>query len=806
MKIIKLAINSILHFRTYSGINILGMALSLACVITIFRYVYGEFAVDRFNKNLDRVFVTMREDSRSPGEARLWWIRNMNKTPTFVDLTEHPGVERFSHVVLFKDDEIDLDNQKYNATVLVTDSNFLKIMDYPIVLGIEKMSEPNNALVTKSFAQKIFGNENPVGQTFLHSTGEILTITGIIGQISTKSTLSFDILVSYYSNFRSLRSPQTLVLLYPDVDYQTINKQYEAFFEIPGWNETEQIRYQLFPLSKVYFDKSIHDNYVFERGNYSYVKILMAVAALILLVGVVSYINIYTVVILRRGRELGIKKVFGADGYHIFIQLVVENLLMTGLALILAFLFAHVSYPLITNVLQLDLIFNIRFDIILSFIILLSLPIITTLYPFLRYHFSTPVNSMQNFDKIRGTGSLRQIFLSFQYIITIGMIVVSLFFIKQLQFMLKTDPGYRTKDIIKVQFLKDQSSFSQIRSMEEWKMTRDKENRIADEIVQKMNACPLFTHWTYGSSPNEFSKGGFSFKLPEREFQKVGLESVNESWLRLFDIHLKDGRLWDDETDDFYGYNLIVTESVLKLFGITDFNNALLQPERRIWMSSLRPQEEMKTNPPYRIVGVVKDFDYLHLSQKTDPTVFCYSEGQRYSPLIASIVPGRTQDAIEFLQNLHHESVGGEFSYSFVDDEIREMYKEDKRIATIYSIFTFIAIFISALGLFGMSLFDVQYRRKEIAIRKVNGASVFDIIRLLFKKYFVSVVVSFVIAAPVAMLAINRYLEDFANKASVSWWLFAVAMIITAGISLLTLIYQTFRAANQNPAEVVKSE
>jgi len=412
---------------------------------------------------------------------------------------------------------------------------------------------------------------------------------------------------------------------------------------------------------------------------------------------------------------------------------------------------------------------------------------------------------MQNFDKIRGTGNLRQVFQSFQYVITIGMIVVSLFFITQLQFMLKADPGYVTKDIDKVQFIKFQSRTIQM-SREDSQMIRERENRIADEIVHKMNASPLFTHWTYGESPNKFSQRGTLFKLPEGEFKEVGLTSVSESWLRLFDIKLKDGRLWDDETDDFYGYYLIVTESVLKLYGITDFSSALLQPESRLWWSMLRPQEEMRTNPPYQIVGVVKDFDYLHLSQKTNPTVLVYSKGNPYNSLMASIVPGRTQDAIEFLRNLHEETVGGEFSYSFVDDEIREMYKEDRKLASIYSIFTFIAIFISALGLFGISLFDIQYRRKEIAIRKVNGATIYDILKLLLKKYVVSVVVSFVIAAPVALFAVNRYLEDFANRASVSWWLFAVAVAFTAGISLLTLFFQTLKAANQNPAEVIKAE
>jgi ABC-type antimicrobial peptide transport system permease subunit len=200
----------------------------------------------------------------------------------------------------------------------------------------------------------------------------------------------------------------------------------------------------------------------------------------------------------------------------------------------------------------------------------------------------------------------------------------------------------------------------------------------------------------------------------------------------------------------------------------------------------------------------VKDFDYLHLSQKSDPVIFYFSKGSPYDPLIASIVPGRTQDAIAFLQNLHEETVGGEFTYSFVEDEVNEMYKEDKKIASIYSFFTFIAIFISTLGLLSMSLFDIQQRRKEIAIRKINGASLYDVIRLLLKKYLWSVAGSFIIAAPVALFAINRYLEDFAHKAPVSWWLFAVAVVITAGISLLTLIYQTLKAAGQNPANVVK--
>jgi ABC-type antimicrobial peptide transport system permease subunit len=796
-------------------INLIGFTLGLACVIIIFRYVYGELTVERFNKNLDRIYATTYENNASPGNVRFSGLENRNRESTFVDLREHPSVEKHASFVYFDNEEIEIDDLKHNTTLLVADSNFLKIIDFPVISGINNLSDPKSALITKDFAQKLFGKQDPLGKTFRHSTGEILTITGVLGQTSSKSTLTFDMMISYYLTRAEMwaKTSQTLVLLYPNVDYRAFNKHYETFFDMPrsSFQAGYQVRYQLFPLSKVYFDKSI-GHQIYRQGNYRYVSILMLAGFLILFVGIVNYINIFTVIVLRRGRELGIKKVFGAGGHNILIQLLAESLLMTGISLALAFFIVQTVAPYITGFLQLDQIPNRWFDISLSFILLLFLPVITTLFPFLRYHFSTPVQSLQNFDKIQSKGRLRTVFLSFQYVVTIAMVVVSLFFIKQLYFMLNLNPGYRTNDIVKVSFSKEKSDYL-IRNMNDWEKQRENEKRIAGEIAQKMNASPLFSQWTYGESPHEFPKeGNHAFKLMENgDYQNINYALASRNWFLLFDIPLKEGRLWDDETDNVYDYQLIVTESVLKLYGIADFNNVLLQPEDRLWWSSDRPSEEMQTNPPYRIIGVVKDFDYLHLSQKSVPMAFTYTgkyseERVGFDPLIAAIVPRRTQDAIDFLRNLHDETVGGEFTYSFVEDEVQDMYLEDKKIAGIYTIFTFISIFISVLGLLSMSLFDMQQRRKEIAIRKVNGATFNDVFRLLLKKYFLSLIISFAIASPIALLAINRYLEDFANKAAVSWWLFVVALVLTTAISLLTLIYQTVRAASHNPADVVKSE
>ena len=191
MKTIKLAIRSILHFRMYSGINMLGMALSLACVIIIFRYVYGELTVDWFNEKIDRVFVTTRELGENSGIVQ---FRGISLPDDETDITKDFGVEKVSDVVWFGDAEIEVNNRKYNARILAADSNFMEITNYPVISGADKLSEPNSALITEAFAQKLFGNESPVGKTFQYSTGQILTISGIIGQTSTKTSLPFDVI------------------------------------------------------------------------------------------------------------------------------------------------------------------------------------------------------------------------------------------------------------------------------------------------------------------------------------------------------------------------------------------------------------------------------------------------------------------------------------------------------------------------------------------------------------------------------------------------------------------------------------
>ncbi|MDR1981380.1 MAG: ABC transporter permease, partial [Tannerellaceae bacterium] len=791
MKIIRLALRSILTFRSYSTVNVIGLTLSLVCVIVIFRYVHGELTVDHFNSRLERMFVTYMEDSNYPDMLAFGGIFNPNMENGFADLSGHPGVERHSLFFRMADRELVYGERTYNGAVLVVDSNFMQITDYPVVEGTGDLVQPEDALIAKAFAEKLFGEESPIGKTIRYaSLNKEVRFTGVIGRPETKSMLNFDIVLSSQLYPVPSVMPQKLLLLYPGVNYQDINVQYNAFINM---GDRGNRRFQLYPYKKVYFESDIMDYSGYAHGRYVYVTAMFIVGLLILLIGVVNFISIYTVVVLHRGREFGMKKVFGAKGSLIFIQLFAENFVLIALSLLLALGVAEALNPVVQNVLGFDQFPYTSFDGRFMLGLLFVLPLVTSLFPYYHYTYSTPVRSLQQVSKGGKAGLSRRAFLLFQYVITFTMIILSLFFVKQLNYMLHAHIGYRTEGIIKVPFLR-QKEYNKFTDEE-----REKEKQFQDEIKQKLDASPLITDWIIGNSPNS-RHSSFEFRKPGGEFKKVTMLGADEKWLNLFDIQLVEGRLLEDDKDDFYGYNLIVSESALKLFEIDDYREAELEPFQRLWWAT-GSEEERNSNPPYRIVGVVKDYYTSHLSQPQHPVVIYYSPSWLYDPVIAAYTPGREKEVVAFMKQTYDEIVGGEFSYSFLADEVAAVYREDKRVATIYSLFSLIAIIVSSLGLFSLSLFDVRRQRKNITIRKINGATTKEIMSLLLKKYIFLLGISFVVAAPLSWLAITRYLEGFAFKAPVSWWLFAVALIITAAVSLLTLVWQIRQAASANPAE-----
>lgn len=804
MKIIALALRALTRFRLYSVINILGLALSLTCVIIISRFVYGEITVDHLHSRLDRLYITTMEVSNRPGNLLLTGVSNPNNEENFYDLCTHPAVELSADFLRFDDATVTVDNQLFNCNMLVAEAPFLQMTDFPLLAGVGELKRPEDALIRESFARKVFGEANPIGKTIRYeSVMQDLTIVGVLADDDTKSSITFDMVANYTVSDDWGKMNQTMVLLYPHTDWREVNRQADRFNEMTKWDYG--VKYQLYPMSEVYFQQQMNDYFGYGNSNPTYVWILTLVGMLILLIGVVNFINIYLVVLLRRGRELGMKKVFGAEGGWIFLQLFVENLMMISIAVICGLGLAELLNPFVKNVLGFDQFPYRLFDLLLLGSMLLLLPLLTTLVPYLQYKRQAPIQSIKQLSKSGKVKRSGRLFLVVQYIITFVMIMVSVYFLTHLRYLLHVDVGIHADNVIQVPFLKQHASF-RIFNEEEWRARNNKELELLQALRQKLEESPLILGWSMNDSPfGESNKNTFNFSLPGGEEHPTQLLGVDEKWLKLFDVELLDGRLWDDEVDNMYMYNLIVSESLLQQFGITDWREAELQPYRRIWFA-VGMGEDMSKNPPYRIVGVIKDLKLTHLSNRQHPVAVYHASGIRYSPVMASFAPENRQAVIAFMQELHEELVGGEFTYSFVEEDRAAMYANDRRVATIYALFTLIAIVISSLGLFSMSLYDVQQQRRDIALRKVNGAVTREIVLHLLKRYVVLLAIAFVISLPVAVLAIHHYSSDFANHAPLSWWIFVVSLVITSGVSLLTLVWQTRKAASANPIHSIKSE
>ena len=597
----------------------------------------------------------------------------------------------------------------------------------------------------------------------------------------------------------------------PDTDIALLNKKYSKEHPRSKWSTYETVRYQYLPLKDLYYDKDHgKENKNYQYGNQSYVRVLMVVAFLVGIIGLLNFINIYTVIMSKRSREFGVKKVFGAGRTDIFLQIYAENILLTGLALLLCWALIEITRFFFFHELYIPTTTDSGFDRKVSAIVLLGLPLLTTVYPFLKYTCSRPVNSIRELASSRFSTRSRMILLCFQYVVTIFIITVSLFFVRQLEYMLCADLGFRSHDVITCRMYVDKLGL--YKTTKEEGLDEGKRQYISNALVNKrMSESTLFEHWSRGNDLlfTDFRFDSFALNRAENGFHPALSAHLTTHSMAIYDFQLVEGRLWNDSIDEAFtknSFKVIINETAKRVYGIKDITKDKLQPEEPHYASSSLPDFY---NPPCEIVGVIKDFNVRHLSQSIQPVVIYYHDasiGGIYT-VTASYKHENKAKVIDFLRRLYEESTGRtDFEYTLIEDELQKMYREDRQVVNIYTLFAGIAIFISSLGLLSISLFDIRQRYREIGLRKVNGAQAKDIYPLLIKKYLSVMGVATLLSIPLSWIAITLYLQDFAHKAPLTFDLFAVAVAITTAISLLTIIRQISKATNINPASIMKNE
>ena len=788
MKTLKYAWRFLMRSKSYTIINLLGLAFSLACSIILMRYIHRELTVDTHCIDREHVYAIC---TNTEGNRGLSGLKQYNYDTISID---NRFVEAMTTYIPLEKDYVISGTNRIPARCLVTDSVFFQLFHYPIVQGKLSLTTPQSALLTEKYARKIFGNENPIGKVLRYSNGKDITVEGIVGEPECKTTINFDIILSSKLSQHWERMNTELYRFLPGTDINAINKtgSVPRYINDPKY-DTRTHTFSLISVKDIYWDGSLTDREpaMFLSGNHSHLIILSGVCLLLLLTGILNFINLYLVALLRRGKEYGLKKVFGVCGKTLFANIWIENTLLVLSALLVSWLIIEImSAPT-------EYLFDIHFsytafDGWLSASILLLLPVITSIYPYIKYNYTSPILSIRSIGVQSHSKHFRMFFLGAQYIITFLLVVLSLYFNRQLGMLLNTEPGFRTKNIMNVNLVYESKDFSSYtyESMQ-------RRQRVM-QLDNELNACPFIE--LYEPSNENILTPTFGTNYLNNKGEKVflNIHYATPAFFKLYDIKVIEGEIPDINKENRRTV-FVVNKAALKALGYTSINGAGVIEENQ-----KRANANASLQP---IVAVVEDYFEGHLTSGIKPTI--YPVGARFSGDLYQIAytPGKKKEVIDFLRNLEYKVYGSEdFEYTFLEDDIKAMYTQDRQTATIYSIFAGMAIIISSLGLLGISLFDIRQRYREIAIRKVNGASAKDLYRLLFRKYITVLIIAFVIAIPLAYYLINTYTQDFAVRAPVSIDIFIISLLLVIIISLGTLAYQIQKAAYINPTQIMKTE
>ena len=787
---LKMAVRFLMRARSYTIINLLGLAFSLACSIILIRYIHRELTVDANCVDAETVVVPLMDMDGNVVPSSTMYITDT------VYISNDQITER-CRIVPREHTNVVYGNRNYNVNLLAVDSTFFHFFTYPLVAGTVAMEGDNAAILTRQFAERLFGNANPVGKVLVYD-GKSVIVQGVIDNPSCKTTWQFDLLVSRSLQEWSRMNIELLRVL-SGTDLEAVNKVSNIF---RGTKYAGLTRHKFVRWKQLYFDKSIvWKGSLMNHGDKSYLFILSGVVLLLLAVGILNFVNLYMVMLMKRSREYGVKKVLGISPMALFGEIWLENFVLVLSSLFVAWLLIEVTTVPVAWLLGEQVEYT-SFDGWLSLCVLFLLPLLTSVYPYLKYAYRSPVKSMRDVS-VRYSVVSRVVFLGIQYVFTVLLVVLSIYFNRHFNFLINTPPGFRTEGILEVNM-----------QLENWNYQSDtpeqrkKRTERTEKITKALNECPYIDSWIhYSYSDFNFE---YQMKIVNDEDKVVSMATlfVPDKFFEFYDMKVLEGKL-PDAIDNYGEYQIALSREAMNVFGYTHCDEAFVRGESPLWISMKEGGEVVKGGIDLMpVVAVVNDCYLGKLTEGVKPITFVIGkESINSDKLSIAVQPGKEKELLDYLRKTVKEIYGTEeFEYDWLSDVVKAQYAHDRKIATVYSVFAFIAIVVSCMGLFGISLFDIRRRYREIAIRKVNGATLRDLYWLLGGRYLKVLLVSFAVAVPLAWVILYKYTEDFVLKAPLSSWMFIVALLLVAVISLGTLWWQVNKAARINPADVMKAE
>jgi putative ABC transport system permease protein len=776
--------------KVFSTINIAGLSVGLACCMLIFLYTKDEVSFDRFHEKKDRIFRVNATLLNPEGDEFKTGSTNMIVGPSFQQ--EIPEIE--SYVRMSSDRHvIKIGNKIFNQQTLWVDENFFSVFSFPLQAGNpdKVLNGIRSVVVTEQIALTYFGNTKVVGKTIeleMGGTFEPFTITGVAKNTPQNSSIQFDLLLPYQYIAQKFPDQEwlgfyinTFVVLHSQANYQTVASKLDQVFLSKANEELKRAQqhgfkgaphFGLQPLLQIHLDTEYGDirNGLQYGSNPMYSYILSAIAIFILLIACINFINLTTAHSLKRNKEIGIRKVIGGNRGQLIRQFLNESFVCCFIAFILAIVIVVLALPFFNELANKQLSFSYLLDgaLVAAFLSLFVLTgIIAGFYPAFVLSGFNPIQSLSKRYTFSGKNYLTKGLVVAQFSLAAFLMIITIVVYSQFDYLTNKDLGYTDEHLVNVYLGRGDHSA----------LVNVFKNELAKEASVERVATKDF---------------GQNFTVAEVDGKEVlfGFSRIDENYLPTLKIPLAKGRNFSKNYPADAENSIVVNESFVKEAGWKDPIGKTVH--------NVNGNAKNMT-----VIGVVKDYHFLSLKEKIQPLLFTLGSGD----LWIKLKPAQTIQGLQAIEQLYHKLVPYRpFEFAFMDEVNKKNYEAEAKWKQIITVAAILSIFVSCIGLFGLTILSIERRTREIGIRKVFGASANQIATLLSGHFIKLVLFSFIIAVPAAWYGSHTWLENFAYQIDVSWWMFALAGLLILLIALATVSVQAIKASIINPARSLRSE
>lgn len=784
-----------LRNKGYSLINITGLAAGIAICLVIFVVIQYERSFDTFHQKKDRIYRVMLHGEKDDYTGAVPFPVPTALRNDFPELEQTAGVynENDAQILVLDKEGHPVKKFKEKTGMFMVEPSFFNIFDFPWLAGsaATSMQDPHSAILTQKTAEKYFGNwKNAVGQSIRINNRSIFKVTGVLANVPSNTDFQLSLVLPYSlgtfsksTDWVSVTSAHACyVLLPPNVTATSFNQQLAAFSKRHRATDNKNFE-MLQPITEVHYDAKA-GNFLGKTISHERIRSLWLIAAFILIIACVNFINLSTAQAVNRAKEVGVRKVLGSSKKQLTVQFLLETMLLVIAGVAIAILMAVLLLHPVGEILDTALSYRLLLQPAVAWFLLIitvSVTLLAGFYPSLVLSGFNPVAALKSRAAARSTKgiSLRRALVVFQFIIAQALIIGTLLLIRQMKYFQDTPLGFNKEAVVNVPFQADSAGRSRLGLL--------KSRLLEVKGIQMVS---------YNSTPPADADNwwtGFRFNHAAKETDFAAITKWGDvNYLPVYGLQLVAGRNITP-TDSIREF--LVNETLVKKLGIANPGD-VLNKEIDVWNGQLKGP----------VVGVIKDFHNSSLKDAIAP-IFITNPPRRFNTAGIKIASSDITAVIKAIEKIWSDVYPDYvFEYQFFDDKIAGFYREETQLSHLYTLFAGIAIFLSCLGLYGLASFMAVQRIKEVGIRKVLGASVANIVYLFSREFVLLIAVAFVIATPLAWYFMHQWLQNYTYRVNIGWWLFLAGGMGSVAIALVTVSFQAIKAALTNPVKNLRTE